>query len=123
MKTLKLTAALAMICALSLSLRGADFLPGVVTAWGRNESHQREAPADLTNVVAIAAGFRHSVALRADGTGSYHSLALKTDGHVVCWGRNSEGQCDPPASATNLVAIAAGGNHSLALRRGGTIVA
>jgi hypothetical protein len=60
-------------------------------------------PAGLTNVVAIAAGEGHSLALKADGT-------------VVSWGADSSyGLTNVPAGLTNVVAIAAGVWHSLAL--------
>jgi len=38
-----------------------------------------------------------------------HSLALKADGSVVAWGKNTSGQTTVPATAKNVVAIAAGG--------------
>jgi hypothetical protein len=63
----------------------------------------------LSNVVAIAAG-------------GYHSLALKSDGTVVGWGYNDEGEATPPEGLSNVVAIAAGGYHSLALKSDGTVV-
>jgi hypothetical protein len=59
-------------------------------------------PPDLTNAVAVASG-------------SEHILALRTDGTVVAWGANSDGQTNVPPGLTNVVAIAAGGDHSLAL--------
>jgi alpha-tubulin suppressor-like RCC1 family protein len=84
---------------------------------------------NLTNVVAIAAGANHSVALRSDGT-------------VVAWGRDADGQLGNGAAVTGdqtaptqvvgiggsgvlagVVAIAAGGSHSLALRADGSVVA
>jgi hypothetical protein len=64
----------------------------------------------LSNVVAIAAGEDHSMALRSDGT-------------VVGWGQNTYGQGSPPRGFSNVVAIAAGSAHSLALRSDGTVVA
>jgi len=73
-------------------------------------------PGGLSNVVAVAAGGNHSLALRADGT-------------VVAWGENNDalgnfaGQSVVPAELTNAVAIAAGEYHSLALRADGTVVA
>ena len=67
-------------------------------------------PAGLTNVVAIAGG-------------GYHSLALKYDGTVVAWGDNSAGQTNVPAGLSNVVAVAAGGFHSLALKNDGSVVA
>ena len=53
-------------------------------------------PNGLTNVVAIAAGYFHSVALKADGT-------------VVAWGDNGQRQLNMPEGLTNVVSIAAGG--------------
>jgi hypothetical protein len=95
----------------------------------------------------IAAGGRHSLALKADGTvaawgnnsfgqrdvsgltnvvsvaaGSHHSLYLKADGTVVARGMNDEGQSTVPAGLDNVVQIAAGRFHSLALKRDGTVV-
>jgi alpha-tubulin suppressor-like RCC1 family protein len=73
-------------------------------------------PPGLSNVVAIASGY-------------FHHLALKTDGRVVGWGagmvnRNdgfNTGQSMVPSSASNIVDIAAGGGHSMALDREGGI--
>ena len=81
-----------------------------LAAWGDNYYGQTNVPAGLTNVVAIAGGQEHSLALRADGT-------------VAAWGWNSYGQTTIPAGLTNVVAIAAGYNHSLALRADGAVVA
>jgi len=66
-------------------------------AWGANSSGQATVPAGLSNVVAIAAG------------GS-HSLALTSDGNVVGWGLNSSGQSAIPSLLTNIIAIAASSN-------------
>src|SRR4051812_37105840 len=78
-----------------------------VWAWGDNRFGQTNAPADLTNVVDIAAGRNFTLALRADGK-------------VTGWGTNDYGQISIPASLSNVVAIAAGGYHSLALSADGT---
>src|SRR5260221_820083 len=56
---------------------------GTVVAWGANDSLQSLVPRGLTNVVAVAAG-------------DAHSLALKTDGTVVAWGFNAFGQTTVP---------------------------
>jgi hypothetical protein len=53
-------------------------------------------------VVSLAAGGDHSIALLADGT-------------VVAWGGDYFGQASVPLSATNVIAVSAGGAHSLAL--------
>ena len=123
--------------------------PTAVTAWGFNEVGQTDVPAGLDDAIAIAAGWYHSLALRADGTvtawgrkvegqtdvpaglddaiaiaaGDYHSLALRADGTVTAWGNNSFGQTNVPAGLNDAIAIAAGGSHNLALRAGGTITA
>ena len=67
-------------------------------------------PAGLTGVIAIAAGYAHS-------------LALKSDGTVVAWGSNDYGQSNVPAGLTGVTAIAGGYGHSLALKSDGTVVA
>lgn len=88
-----------------------------VVAWGDNWFYQISIPAGLSNVVAVAAGGRHS-------------LALKANGMAAAWGRNTSGQTDVPTDLSNLVAIAAGGSgdlasaeHSLGLKADGTVVA
>jgi hypothetical protein len=85
-------------------------LAGEVVAWGSNTFGQVTVPAGLTNVVAIAAGRNHNLALRNDGT-------------VVAWGDNRFGQCNVPAGLTNVVSIVAGAAHSLALKMDGRVVA
>jgi hypothetical protein len=64
----------------------------------------------LTNVIAIAGG-------------GYHNLALKADRTVVAWGCNDYGQTDVPADLTNVVAVSGGNSCSMALKANGTIVA
>ena len=79
-------------------------------AWGHNYYGETTVPIGLSNVVAIAAG-------------ASHSLALKRDGTVVAWGNNDAGQTAVPVNLNNVVAIAAGYQHSLALKQDGTVVA
>ena len=109
---------------------------GTVWAWGSNGSGQlgigtsgtgteKRTPVQvpgLSNVIAIAAG-------------NDHSLALKSDGTVWAWGWNNSGQLGNVSTTssnvpvqvrsistatylTGVSAIAAGGNHSLALVNG-----
>ena len=119
-----------------------------VVAWGRTDSGISTVAAGLTDVIAVAAGGSHSLALKADGTvvpasnssgqstiptglanviavaaGGSHSLALKADGSVVAWGFNGFGQTTVPAGLADVIAVAAGGNHSLALKVDGSVVA
>jgi len=103
-----------------------------VRAWGDNFSGQlgdgtysrvNSLPvtvSGLTDVVSLAGGYAHSLALKADGT-------------VRSWGANQSGQLgnstvpyfsNTPVSVTGLtgvVGIASGTNHSLALRSDGTV--
>jgi chitodextrinase len=118
-----------------------------VIGWGKNNSGEATIPANLTDVVVIAAGGAHSLALKGDGTvvawgwngygqtdvpsgltgvgaisaGREHSLALKSDGTVVGWGSNIYGQTSIPSDLANVVAISAGEYHSLALESDGTV--
>jgi hypothetical protein len=128
---------------------GAIVVPSQVVAWGENNYGQTNVPAVLANVLAIAGGWHHSVALRTNGTvvawgannagqtnvpaglsnvvaiasrsGDF-SMALRTNGTVVVWGNNSYHQTNIPPGLSNVVAIAAGGGHCLALRSDGTVV-
>jgi alpha-tubulin suppressor-like RCC1 family protein len=101
--------------------------------------------------VAIAAGYQHSLLLKADGTvaacgryamspqfpimvpaglsnviavsgGDSHSVALRADGTVVAWGLNTSGQTNVPPELTNAIAISAGADHTLALKADGSVV-
>jgi parallel beta-helix repeat protein len=102
-------------------------------------------PSNVTNILAVAAGGDHYLALRADGTvigwgdnghgqisiptgldkvvaisaGDYHSTALRSDRTVVVWGSYYIGTAFVvpfvPANLTNVLAIASGSDHDLAL--------
>ena len=75
----------------------------ILIPWGGNNYFgQTSVPASATNVVAVAAGGDHNMALLADST-------------VTAWGANYFGQALVPPQATNIAAISAGGAHSLAL--------
>ncbi|MFM2165593.1 MAG: Cellulosome-anchoring protein precursor, partial [Planctomycetota bacterium] len=60
------------------------------------------------NIVKVAAGYAHTVALKADGT-------------IACWGYNDYGQCNVPAGLGSVQSVAAGGEHTLALKADGSI--
>jgi alpha-tubulin suppressor-like RCC1 family protein len=111
---------------------------GLVFAWGKNDAGQigngggssasvtsPVSVPELTNVKAVAAGGSHSVALLSDGT-------------VWTWGSNSAGELGQgrsiassatPAEVvmsngsplTNVMTIAAGYTHGLALRTDGSV--
>jgi hypothetical protein len=84
-----------------------------VVCWGDNASGQTNVPSSLSNVLGVAAG-------------GYHSMALKSNGTVVCWGATNRnfnyGQTNMPPSLSNVMAIAAGYGHSMALKSNGTVV-
>lgn len=81
---------------------------GRVVAWGNNSAGQTDVPPNLTNVMAIVAGSRHS-------------LALKTDGTIVGWGSPSMELSVAPAGLSNVIAVAAGGSNTMALKADGTV--
>src|SRR6185437_7770324 len=117
---------------------------GVVVAWGDNDEGETEVPAGLDSVIAIAAGWYHSMAVTGEGkvvawgsnarglidvpaglpgvtavaAGQYHSLALTVAGTVAAWGGNGYGQCDVPPGLSEVTSIAAGSDHSLAVASG-----
>jgi len=88
------------------TIASADNVSRIV-AWGRNDYGQSDAPVG-DEYVAIAGGYRHS-------------LALKPDGSIVAWGSNIEGQCNVP-SGDGFVAISAGCYHSLAIKSDGSLI-
>jgi len=109
-----------------------------VVNWGQSP------PSNLEDVVAVAAGYEHSVALKRDGTvvswgktpptpaglnnvvaiaaGRYGTLALKRDGTLVAWGSANFGQLDVPAGLSGVVGMAMGDTHSVAVKQDGTVV-
>ena len=64
---------------------------------------------DWTDIVAISAGYEHTVGLKSDGT-------------VVAVGGNEDGQCNVQ-NWTDIVAISAGNKHTVGLKSDGTVVA
>ena len=123
-----------------------------MVAWGRNYDGQTTVPAAAqSGVTAIAAGYYHTVALKANGgvvawgynssgqttvptaaqsgvmaitAGGSHTVALKTNGTVVAWGYNDSGQTTvPEAAQSGVAAIAAGSGHTVALMSNGSVVA
>ncbi|MEO5801912.1 MAG: FG-GAP-like repeat-containing protein, partial [Verrucomicrobiota bacterium] len=81
-----------------------------IFAWGTNASGVLDLPFGLTNVTALAAGYSHNIALKADGS-------------AIGWGNNNRNQSAVPAYATNLIAVAVGDEFSFGLKSNGTLVA
>ena len=103
-------APLALAWSAAVGVRAAT--PDAVLAWGENANGQTVTPlAAQSGVVAIAAGARHT-------------LALRKDGQVFAWGINGNGQCNVPAEALSGVrAIAGGTYHSVAVTQAGKVLA
>jgi hypothetical protein len=95
-------AVLVGVCAVGLSQAGE------LQAWGLDGDGQVSRVPAGGDYVAIAAG-------------DAHGLALRSDGIVVAWGRNDDGQCDVPVGSYR--AIGAGADFSLAVRSDGAIAA
>ena len=132
-----------------LTSPNAHLSVGLLSIWGNNDFNQGVTIPGLSNLVTIAAGGFHTLALRADGEvlawgdnfdgqcdvpqglnnvvgiagGGYHSLAVRANGRVAAWGSPYDGQIAVPAEAKDVVAVSAGTWHSLALRADGTVVA
>jgi len=137
------------LCLFGASLAEAGSPAGTVAAWGSNEFGQANVPPGLSNVVAVAGGGNHTLAIQSNGTvaawgyngdgeatvppgltsvaaiagGGWHSLALQSNGTVVAWGSNEFGQTNVPSGLGKAMAIAGGYYHSLALLSSGTVVA
>jgi alpha-tubulin suppressor-like RCC1 family protein len=94
----------------SLASSDDDNMVVALRADGTVASTLGDPPSGLSNVIAVAAGFNHALALRKDGS-------------VVAWGDNTYGETNVPPKLTNAVAIAAGFEYSLALKADGTVVA
>ncbi len=118
---------------------------GYVKAWGYNGSGQvGDGTAANKNRPILVSGLKEVVAIAA---GEEHSLALLESGTVMAWGDDTFGELgdDSPGGPENcgthkkpeacskvpvsvsglsgVVAIAAGGDHSLALLKNGTVMA
>ena len=51
---------------------------------------------------------------------NFHSLAQRGDLSIRAWGWNDDGQCNIPADIGKVKRIAAGTNHTIAIRDFGT---
>ena len=122
---------------------------------GKGKERERKtlppySPLDLTNVVKIAAGDTHLLALTKEGklyevlpekgaslaawptvagvireitAGGEQNAALMLDGSVLAWNRSKPSENIAPKDLTDIRAVAVGQNHFLALKRDGTVAA
>ncbi|MCX6854862.1 MAG: MBG domain-containing protein [Verrucomicrobia bacterium] len=115
---------------------------GTLAAWGSNDLGQLGINSRAVSIVPVAVtrnGVLFGKTVVAVSAGSAHSLALCSDGTLAAWGYNGAGQLGnnsttsssaPVAVARNgvlsgktVVAVSAGGNHSMALCSDGTVAA
>ena len=71
---------------------------GFISCWGGDNVMGQLVPPSGEAFVDHASGWFHNCAIR------------ESDGRAVCWGDNTYGQADPPASV--FVSVTAGANHS-----------
>jgi alpha-tubulin suppressor-like RCC1 family protein len=114
---------------------------GIVAAWGRNPFGQVgpgpgpegvKTPQEIIETTVPGRG-PHGTAIAA---GAYHALVVAADGTVWAWGANHAGQLGdgtqldrekavnvhtPGGVLTNVITVAAGQSHSLALRSDGSV--
>jgi len=100
----------------SRSVGAISVTNGTVVGWGYDASGLLSQPAGLTDIVAIAAGYTHNLAVRRDGT-------VVPRGDYFYYTNFSELVTNIPADLSNVVSVAAGLHFSLALRSDGTVVA
>ena len=106
---------------------------GTVWAWGSNDAGQLGLAVSTTyiNTPTQVAGLSNVIAVSA---GARHSLALRSDGSVLAWGANANGQLGSgtfvdratPGQVQGLsgvASISAGGAHNLARRNDGAVMA
>ncbi len=110
---------------------------GSVLAWGDNAygqlgngtTNQSSTPVHVSTASGLPS-------ITAVAVGDNHTVALGTDGSVWAWGDNSNGQLGngttdpnttpiqiiaPPSDGTIVIAVAAGGNHTVALKSDGSL--
>src|SRR5450756_2579326 len=109
---------------------------GQVLAWGYNFNGQLGNGTTADSSIPVAVSLPSGTTVTAIAGGGQHSLALTSAGQVLAWGYNSDGELGngtttnsstPVAvslpSGTTVIAIAGGGQHSLALTSSGQVLA
>ena len=112
-------------------------------AWGNNSSGELGNNGSTGSTVPVAvnrSGILQGKTVTAIAAGTYHNLALCSDGTLVAWGYNADGQVGDGSGLSyrrvpvaveqagvlagkRVVSIAAGTSHSIALCSDGTVVA
>ena len=106
---------------------------GTMVSWGSDAHGQLgDDTALIDKSVPVVVG--NATGIIAVAAGNYHSLALKSDGTMLSWGEDGNGQLGDNVTLANkpipvsingvsgIVNIAAGGVHSLALKSDNTML-
>lgn len=104
---------------------------GTLWAWGRNDASQLGDGNTKIRNTPVPIGSDHHWAQVA--AGYHHTVAIKTDGKLWAWGTNGSGQLGDGSSAlvqydpvligsdSDWAQVAAGANHTLALKTNGSL--
>jgi|GEM_PF-3615639 len=86
---------------------------GTVSVWASSLNGSSVAlldvPVEATDIIDIACGY-------------YHIVALKDDGSIVCWGNDDNDQCQVPVLSSPAVSISCGSVSSHATLQNGEVV-
>ncbi|HEX7665236.1 MAG TPA: hypothetical protein VF407_12010, partial [Polyangiaceae bacterium] len=102
---------------------------GAVSCFGRNEQGELGANPDEDNHIAPVA-VRDVAGITALASAESHTCAIGTDGSLVCWGSNTEGELGRGTTTTqelaakvgslsNVVAVSPGADHVCATTKDG----
>ena len=133
-----LAIAAAALCLAGPTVASAAQQPGTALAWGYNGYGELgDGSRTQISYTPVAVDLPAGTQVAAVAAGDFHSLAVTSDGGVLAWGANNDGQLgdgssttfsttpvavDLPA-ATRVTAVAAGFNQSLALTSDGSVLA
>jgi alpha-tubulin suppressor-like RCC1 family protein len=109
---------------------------GRVLAWGYNNFGELGDGTTTDRSVPVEVPLPAFARFVAVSAGGGHSLALASDGSVFAWGYNGDGELGYGSTVitstpvdvilpagSRVIAVSAGGNHSLALTSGGQVLA
>ncbi len=124
---------LAIACVLSMVAPSAA-AHGAVAAWGINSSGQLGNGTTTDSDVPVATSEPPGVTASAIAAGELHSLALLSNGTVLAWGGNDDGQLGDGTTEPSYVPVAVRGlagvtavstsaSHSLAVLENGSVMA
>lgn len=91
--------------------------PATISAWIKANATPNAIgnnPSGTTKSLVYWSGIPRTLS-----TGYHHTCGLRTNGNLLCWGRNSDGQATPPTGT--FTQVSGGYYHSCGLRTTGTI--